>query len=66
MFLADLSLDVPLVLYTDNMLLYKPVRCTQDLVDLQSGTDKIGQWTQENVLMLSSSKCKTMLVTRKR
>ena len=41
------------------MLLYKPIRCTQDLVDLQSDTDKIGQWTQENFLTL------TMLITRK-
>ena len=48
------------------MLLYKPIRCTQDLVDLQSDTDKIGQWTQENFLTLNTSKCKTMLITRKK
>ena len=49
-----------------SMLLYKPIRCTQDLVDLQSDTDKIGQWTRENFLTLNSSKCKTMLITRKK
>jgi len=38
-----------LVFYTDDMLLYKPIRCTQDLVDLQSDTDKIGQWTHEKL-----------------
>lgn len=35
-FLADFSPDTRLVLYADDMLLYKPIRCTQDLVDLQS------------------------------
>ena len=65
-FLADFSPDTRLVLYADDMLLYKPIRCTQDLVDLQSDTDKIGQWTQEKFLTLNSSKCKTMLITRKK
>ena len=65
-FLADFSPDTRLVLYADDMLLYKPIRCTQDLVDLQSDTDKIGQWTWEKFLTLNSSKCKTMLITRKK
>ena len=65
-FLADLSSDTQLILYADDMLLYKPIRCTQDLVDLQSDTDKIGQWTRENFLTLNNSKCKTMLITRKK
>jgi len=34
------------------MLLYRPIRCTQDQVDLQSDTDKIGQWTQDNFLTI--------------
>ena len=42
-FLADLSPGTQLALCTDDMLLYRPIRCTQDLVDLQSDTDKIGQ-----------------------
>ena len=49
-FLADLSPDTRLILYADDMLLYKPI--TQDLVDLQSDTDKIGEWTRENFLTL--------------
>ena len=65
-FLADLSPDTRLIVYADDMLLYKPIRCTQDLVDLQSDTDKIGQWTRDNFLTLNSSKCKTMLITRKK
>ena len=65
-FLADLSSNTRLILYADDMLLYKPIRCTQDLVDLQSDTDKIGEWTRENFLTLNSSKCKTMLITRKK
>ena len=65
-FLADLSPDTQLIVYADDMLLYKPIRCTQDLVDLQSDTDKIGQWTRDNFLTLNSSKCKTMLITRKK
>ena len=52
-FLTDLSPDTRLILYADDMHLYKPVRCTQDLVDLQSDTDKIGQWTRENFLTLN-------------
>ena len=47
-FLADLSPDTRLIFYADDILLYKPIRCTQDLVDLQPDTDKIGQWTREN------------------
>ena len=50
LFLADLSPDTRLILYADDMLLYKPI--TQDLVDLQSDTDKIGEWTRENFLTL--------------
>ena len=48
-FLADLSPGIRLVVYADDMLLHRPIRCTQDLVDLQSDTDK---WTQENFLTL--------------
>ena len=35
-FLADVSPDTRLIVYADDMLLYMPIRCTQDLVDLQS------------------------------
>ena len=52
-FVADLSPGTQLVVYADDMLLYRPIRCTQDLVDLQSDTDKICQWTQENFLTLT-------------
>ena len=41
----DLSLDAQLVLYADNMLLYKPVKGAEDLINLQSGIDKISHWT---------------------
>ena len=37
-FLADLAPGNRLVLYADDMPLYRPIRCTQDLVDLQSDT----------------------------
>jgi len=43
-FLADLSPGTRLVLYADDMLVYRPIRCTQDLVDFQSDTDKIGHY----------------------
>ena len=39
----DLSLGARLVLYADDMLLYKPVRGAEDLINLQSDIDKISQ-----------------------
>jgi len=62
----DLSLGARLVLYADDMLLYKPVRGAEDLINLQSDIDKISHWTRENFLTLNTAKCKSMLITRKR
>jgi len=62
----DLSLGARLVLYADDMLLYKPVRDAEDLINLQSDIDKISHWTRENFLTLNTAKCKSMLITRKR
>ena len=42
-----------------NSLLSKHIRCTMQLACMQSDTDKIGQWSQENFLTLNTSYCKT-------
>ena len=53
-------------LYADNMLLYKPVRSLEDFRHLQSDIDRISDWVSCNHLTLNSSKCKTMIISRKR
>ena len=65
-FQIDLSLGARLVLYADDMLLYKPLGGSADLTNLQSDVDRINRWTQDNSLSINTTKCKSMLITRKR
>ena len=55
-----------LSLYADDMLLYKPIRVDGDYVDLQSDIDSLNNWVSSNHLDFNTSKCKFMLVTRKK
>ena len=48
------------------MLLYKPVKSALDLNSLQEDIDVINNWVKRNHLMLNPSKCKSMLISRKR
>ena len=53
-------------LFADDMLLYKPINTIEDLRQLQLDIDKLNQWVGCNHLQLNPSKCKSMLISRKR
>ena len=55
-----------ITLYADDMLLYRVINNPQDFINVQQGIDNIGQWVTENDLRLNSTKCKVMLITRRR
>ena len=53
-------------LYADDMLLYKPVKSIEDIHHLQMDIDTICDWVNCNNLTLNPTKCKTMVISRKR
>ena len=55
-----------LLLYVDNVLLYHPIRCPDDFIYLQQDIDKLYAWSQRNILQFNPTKCKYMIVSRKR
>ena len=55
-----------ITLYADDMLLYRVINNPQDFINVQQGIDNIGRWVTENNLRLNSTKCKVMLITRRR
>ena len=65
--IASLSFspDTRIVLYVDDILLYRPISSESDLRQLQSDVDAIQQWVSRNYMKLNASKCKYMLVSRK-
>ena len=53
-------------LYADDMLLYKLVKSIEDIHHLQMDIDRICDWVNYNNLTLNPTKCKTMIISRKR
>ena len=53
-------------LYADDMLLYKPVKSIEDIHHLQMDIDCICDWMNYNNLTLNPTKCKTMMISRRR
>ncbi len=62
----DLSECFSLVLYADDILLYRPVASVADFAALQSDVNMIQTWTSSNFMSCNKSKCKVMHVSRKR
>ena len=60
-----LSPGTKLVIYADDVLLYKPIRSAVDHVLLQKD-DAVGQWSTINHLKFNPTKCKAMVFSRKR
>ena len=54
-----------LPLHADDVL-YKPIRFDGDYVDLQSDIDSLNNWVFSSHLDFNTSKCKFMLITRKK
>ena len=47
-------------------MLYKPISCPQDFIELQNDISLVEQWSDDNYLTLNPKKCKVMLISRKR
>ena len=50
-----------LLLYADDILVYRPIHSIQDYKCLQNDLDLIMQWLDRNLLELNLAKCKYML-----
>ena len=61
-----LSESSKLSLYADDMLLYKTISSTADYAELQQDIDLIYSWSAANLMTFNVSKCKCMLVSRRR
>ena len=53
-------------LYADNALLYRPISHPNDFLAVQSHLNAIKQWSDEHLLQLNPTKCKYMILSRKR
>ena len=62
----DLTEGSTLVLYADDILLYRPITSTTDWSALQRDVSSIQTWATTNFLQFNESKCKMMHVSRKR
>ncbi len=58
--------DGQVVLYADDLLLFRPIRNQEDYHQLQRDVLMIEDWVNSNYLTLNLAKCKYMVVSRKR
>jgi len=61
-----LSPGTKLVIYADDVLLYKPIRSAVEYALLQKDVDAVGRWSTINHLKFNPTKCKAMVFSRKR
>jgi len=54
------------MLYADDMLLYRKIDRPEDYTMLQRDINTINNWVKDNSLTFNVSKCKCMLILRKR
>ncbi len=59
-----LSQDTELILYADDILLFKPIDCQTDVYDLQQDFNRIVVWIREQGLSLDHSKTQLLPITR--
>ena len=66
--LASLSLSssTRLLLYADDILLYKPIRSAWDLLSLQCDIDMVSDWISSAGLRLNVTKTKLMAISQKK
>ena len=62
----QLSNDSKLVMYADDILLHKSINATDDFSCLQNDVSHIQSWSSLNALTFNGSKCKQMLLSRKK
>ena len=58
--------DGTLLLFVDDILLFRPVRSALDIEPLQEDVNALFNWITRNFLCFNAQKCKQMLVSRKR
>ena len=58
--------DGTIVLYADDMVLYRPIYSYEDYWLLQQDINAIAMWIANNHLQFNTSKCKYMTISRKR
>ena len=61
----ELSQGTKMVLYADDMLIYKDIQSCDNYRDLQNDIDQIYNWSVENSLSFNATKCKQMVISRK-
>ena len=61
-----LSPGSKLVLYADDILLFRNISCPNDYHLLQADIDMLGSWTTQNKMTFNVTKCKAMHISRKR
>ena len=54
-----------MVLYADNLVLYKVIQNETELIELQSDIVEVAKWVQDHSLTFNTSKCLKLLITRK-
>ena len=55
-----------MTLFTDDIMIYRPIHTPEDLAMLQSDIDSLTSWTEQNFLQFNADKCKYMVISRKR
>ena len=63
---VNLSLGSRLVLYADDILLFRPIRTVGDYSALQDDINALSNWATQNAMTFNTAKCKFMKVSRKR
>jgi len=59
-----LTADSKLVTYANDILLYRPVHSTADLICLQEDTTSLGHWANSVNLRFNPRKCKVMILSK--
>ena len=57
--------DGTLILFADDIVIYRPICNARDFLLIQNDTDTISVWIKNNLLMLNVLKCKQMIISRK-
>ena len=63
---VPLSDGTKLVLYADDMLLYREIVCPEDYTVLQNDINTVNNWVKCNYLTFNASKCKYMVISHRR
>ena len=63
--ICSLNISGQMVLYADDLVLYKVIHNERDFMDLQSDILEVAKWVQDNSLTFNTSKCRSILITHK-